>query len=288
MEQFVRDVLEKVVWVVLGQKFQIKYQFKRSHGYEPNFTSPKTLSEKIQWIKVYGQPERFSKYIDKYTVREFIKEKVGEDLLIPLIGVYQRTKEIDLKLLPNSFIIKTTHGSGWNIIVKDKTALDWDLVKKKIDTWLKSRYDRITGEANYKPIKGRILVEEYIEDPSGDLKDYKFFCFNGEPRYIQVDGTRFTAHKRDIYDLSWSKLPMKLFYENLSQPVAKPEKLDHMIEICRKLSQDFVFVRVDLYFTRGRIYFGELTFTPESGMVPFTPVQYDYIFGELLDLTKYC
>jgi hypothetical protein len=135
-------------------------------------------------------------------------------------------------------------------------------------------------------LKRRILIEKYLSDSTGDLKDYKFFCFHGEPRFIQVDGNRFTGHRRDIYDLDWNKLPVKFFYENLPQPVAKPEKLDDMLQICRKLSKEFAFVRIDLYFADGRIYFGELTYSPENGLKPFDPVRYDYIFGEYLDLVS--
>jgi hypothetical protein len=265
----------------------VKDRFKRKHGYKPDLKNPKTLSEKIQYLKVYGHLERFSKYADKYDVREFIKEKVGEELLIPLIGIYERTNDIDFKSLPNSFVMKATHGSGWNIIVQDKTTVDWNSAIKKMDTWLKTNYYKKAGESQYKSLKGRILIEEYIGDSTGNLKDYKFFCFHGEPKFIQVDGDRFTDHKRDIYDLNWNKLPVKFFYENLPQPVAKPEKLADMLQICRKLSREFAFVRVDLYFTNGRIYFGELTYSPGNGLEPFDPVQYDHIFGEHLDLDKY-
>jgi hypothetical protein len=281
MNKATRDFLR---WAIFGYENYIKNRFKRTHGYELDLKNPKTLSEKIQWMKVYGHLERFSKYVDKYAVREFVKEKAGEELSIPLIGVYKKTKEIDYKSLPNSFVMKATHASGWNIIVKDKTELDWNLTREKMDEWLKLSYYKKAGEPNYKPLKGRIIVEKYIEDSTGDLKDYKFFCFRGEPRFVQVDGDRFTGHKRDLYDLDWNKLPVKFTRENLTQPAAKPEKLYDMMEICRNLSRSFTFVRVDLYFTNGRIYFGELTFTPSNGFRPFSPVQYDTIFGEFLDL----
>jgi hypothetical protein len=283
-----RDFLGPLGLVRFGYENYIKDCFKRAHGYPPDLKKPKTFSEKIQWMKIYGRLERFSKYVDKYAVREFIKERAGEELLIPLVGVYKKTKEIDYKFLPNSFVMKATHGCGWNIIVKDKTELDWHLAREKMHEWLKLNFYKITGQPNYKPLKGRIIIEKYIEDSIGDLKDYKFFCFHGEPRFVQVDGDRFTEHKRDFYDLNWNKLPVKLTYANLTQPIAKPEKLCDMIEICRKLSRGFAFVRVDLYFTDGRIYFGELTFTPDSGFHTFSPVQYDAIFGKLLDLNNYC
>ena len=286
MNRDLRDFLRPIGWAVFGYENYMKDRFKRRHGYEPDLKNPKTLSEKIQYLKVYGHLEQFSKYVDKYDVREFIKETVGEELLIPLIGIYERTNDIDFKSLPHSFVTKATHGSGWNIIVQNKIRLDWNSAMKKMDKWLKTNYYRKFGESQYKSLKGRILIEKYMSDSTDDLKDYKFFCFHGEPQFIQVDGDRFAGHKRDIYDLNWNKLPVKLFYENLPQPVAKPEKLDDMLQICRKLSREFAFVRVDLYFINDRTYFGELTYCPANGFQLFDPVQYDHIFGEYLDLNN--
>lgn len=288
---FIKKVLRRIVLFVISCKnrFLIK-RFKQRHGYPLNLENPKTFSEKIQWIKIFGHLEKFSKYVDKYDVREFVKNRCGEELLIPIIGVYKSTDEIDFGSLPKSFIMKATHGSNWSIIVENKAKINWNSAKEKMDEWVKSNYYykfKYNMETNYKPLKGRILIEEYIEDPSGDLKDFKFFCYNGEPKYVQVDGNRFTDHRRDFYDIGWNRLPMKCKYENLPQPVDKPEKLDDMIAVCRKLSRDFPFVRVDLYFTSGRNFFGELTFTPENGMKRKTPVEYDYMLGELISLSSY-
>lgn len=279
--------LRPLAWAIFGYENYVKYRFKQKHGYKLDLKDPKSLSEKIQWIKVHGCIERFSKYVDKYAVRTFIKEKVGDEFLIPLIGIYQKSSEIDFNSLPASFVIKATHGSNWNIIVKDKTALNWNAAEKKMKAWLKTSFYRGTGEPNYKPLKGRILIEKYMEDPSGDFKDYKFFCFHGEPTYVMMDSNIFMDHRRAFYDLNWNKLPVKLKYDNLLQPLAKPEKLDDMIEICRRLSEPFAFVRVDLYCIGGLIYCGELTFTPGNGMVIFDPVQFDYVLGGHLDLKYY-
>jgi hypothetical protein len=283
----IRDFLRPIGWALFGYENYVKDHFKRRHGYEPDLKTPKTFSEKIQYLKVYGHLERFSKYVDKYDVREFVREKVGAELLIPLVGIYERTDDIDFKSLPNSFVMKATHGSGWNIIVQDKTRLDWNSAIKKMNKWLKKNYFNKNGESQYKFLKRRILIEKYISDSTGDLKDYKFFCFYGEPQFVQVDGDRFTNHRRDIYDLNWNKLSVRFFYENLPEPVAQPEKLYDMLQICRKLSREFAFVRVDLYFAYGRIYFGELTYSPDNGLKPFDPVRYDQIFGEYLDLKNY-
>lgn len=279
--------IREIRWAIWGYGNYIKPRFRKKHGYPLNLENPRTFSEKIQWIKVNGHLERFSKYTDKYIVRDYVREKVGPGFVVPVLGVCDRFSDIDLKSLPKSFVIKTTHSSGWNVVVKDKTEVDWRSIGKRMNHWVRSSYYRKTGEANYKPLRGRILIEKYLEDPSGDLKDYKFFCFGGEPRFIQVDCNRYTDHRRDIYDSNWYRLPLRIYYANLSEPMARPEKLDEMMETCRKLSKSFAFVRVDLYFTSGRIYFGELTFCPTGGMKPFTPVEYDDLFGELLDLSSF-
>jgi len=292
IDKTIRQVLGAIRWSIFGYGNYIRKPFRLRHGYELDLKDPKTFSEKIQWIKIYGHTERLSKYVDKYQVREFVRMKIGEEVLVPLIGVYNKTKEIDFQSLPDSFVIKATHGSGWVVIAKNKNNLDWYAAREEIDQWLKTNFYRIAGEPSYRAVKGRLVIENCIEDPSGDLKDYRFFCFHGRPMYVAVDGHKYTGYKsaickRDIYDVEWNKLPFKIVYENWHDPVARPDKLEDMLEICRDLSQDFPFVRVDLYLTEGRIYFGELTFTPFSGMKPFTPVRYDRIFGEHLDLNHY-
>lgn len=266
---------------------RLHQRFLKVHGYELNLENPLTFSEKVQWIKRYGNLERFCKYVDKYAVRSYIKKTIGEEYLIPLIGVYRRTEDIEVNSLPNSFVIKSTHAARWNLIVKDKSKVNWTQAMGKMRKWLRSSYYKRRREPNYKYIIPRLVIEEKIEDVSGDLKDYKFFCFNGEPKYIQVDAFRSSNHRRDFYDTNWTKLPIRLRYRNLRKPLDKPSKLNEMIEVARKLSKDFPFVRVDLYFANEKIYFGELTFTPGNGLKKFTPTKYDHLFGEHFDLSKY-
>jgi hypothetical protein len=271
----------------IGKINSLKIKFKRIHGYDLNLKSPKTFSEKIQWIKLFGNLKRFSKYVDKYEVRQYVKERIGEEYLIPLIGVYDKVEQINMDNLPDSFALKATHASGWNLIVNDKTKFIWENKKKQVRKWLNSSYYQRTGEANYRNIKPRVVIEELIKDPTGDLKDYKIFCFHGEPKFIQVDGDRLKNHIRDIYDLNWDKLPVRYYYPNFDERVAKPSCLNELLNIAQKLSIGFAFVRVDLYFTNEKIFFGELTFTPENGLKPFKPNDYDGIFGQHLDLNRY-
>lgn len=269
------------------RKESLKSKFKRIHGYPLNIDNPQTLSEKIQWIKRFGNLQRFSPLVDKFAVRQYVQEKIGNQYLIPLIGVYKGVEDINKETLPNSFIMKANHGCGWNILVKDKSKMSWDRELCRMRKWLQMDYSKLKGESNYRNIKPRIVIEELISDSSGDLKDYKFFCFHGQPKFIQVDGNRYHGHKRDLYDLNWAKIPIRYGYRNLDVPEKKPEHLYTMIELVKKLSNDFAFVRVDLYYTNDQIYFGELTFTPANGLKKFTPMKYDKLFGQYLDLSKY-
>lgn len=271
----------------MGNKIRsLKRRFKRIHGFELNLSNPQTFTEKMQWIKLYGKLERFSKYVDKYEVRQIIKEKIGEQHLVPLIGIYENVYNIEFESLPKSFVMKATHGCGWNIIVKDKLLLDWNDTREKMNRWVNSNWYNNSNEPNYKPLKGRVIIEELLQDPSGDLKDFKFFCFHGNPKYIQVDGDRFNNQKRDIFDLGWNKLPYEVVYPNFPKTLDKPKHLNDMISIARQLAQGFAFVRVDLYYFNNLIYFGELTFVPSSGFNRY-PIEHDRLLGNLLDLNLY-
>lgn len=284
----IKAIARELDLTVFRYKYHTLRNFKRAHGYALNLQNPKTFSEKIQWIKLYGHLECFSKYVDKYAVREFIKQRIGEQYLIHSIGIYERVEDIDYEALPNSFVMKATHGSGWNLIIKDKKMADWNCARETMRKWVASSYYKKYGEPVYKPIKGRVIIEEYLDDPSGDLKDYKIFCFSGKPKYIQVDSERFKDHKRDFYDLNWNKVPMKIApIDYLPDLHVKPVKIEEMLELSHKLSQGFPFVRVDLYCTCGHIYFGELTFLPSAGLAPITPIEYNLLLGELIDLNSY-
>lgn len=284
----IKTAIRKTIKMVVGEETFNKIWFKRSHGYSLNLNNPLTFSEKIHWVKKHADLEKYAKYVDKYEVREFVEKTIGKDLLIPLIGVYKSSMEIEFSELPKSFIVKATHGSGWNRIVKDKNKINIEKVRDEINGWIKASFYKIYGERNYKPLIGRVVIEELIIDPSGDLKDYKFFCYNGEPLFIQVDGDRFSQHKRDMYDADWNRLPVKCEYENFETPVNEPVMLTQMLEIAKKLSAEFPFVRVDLYCAaESKIYFGELTFTPGNGLDRFTPIEFDKVFGAPLQINKY-
>lgn len=266
----------------------LEERYRKLTGQKMDIRNPRTYSEKIQWLKLYDPNPFRSQLTDKVEVRNWIKNNIGEEFLIPIYGVYNKFEEIDFNALPDKFVIKTNHSSGWNIIVKDKNALDKKEVKSKLEKWLSLDYAFWSEyEIHYSPIKPKIIIEKYMEDDNGCLTDYKFLCFSGEPKYVWVDFDRFSNHKRNVYDLSWNLQPWNQFsYKNyLPQGgVKKPKNFTKMIEIARLLSKDFIHVRVDLYNIDGRIYFGEMTFTNGSGFERLYPLEYEKIIGDLVHL----
>lgn len=263
------------------------FDYFRTYKKVLNLSNPTTFGEKIHWIKRYGNIERYKNLVDKYKVREYISTKIGDNYLVKLYGVYKSTDEIKLDLLPNSFVLKCNQGSGEVIICKDKSKFDWQKAKQLLDEWICIDYYSITKEIQYKGIERRIICEEYLEDDSGSLRDYKIFCFKGEPKYIQVDSDRFTEHKRDFYNTRWDKLKLKSKYKNSNYLIKKPNNLDEMLSVAKKLAKDFEFIRIDLYCCNNKVYFGELTFTPDNGCAPYEPYEKDLEIANMIDLDNY-
>ena len=227
----------------------------------------------------------YNDYVDKYKVREFVSNVIGEEYLIPLLGAYDKPEEIDYEKLPNQFVLKLNHGSGYNIIVKEKNKENINNINKKLNKWIKEDYYKIKKEYQYKNVKKKIVCEKYINDSKGELLDYKFFCFNGKPEFVKVDFDRFQNHKVNFYNSNWELLNLQeTGWGNNKNKVDKPKNFSEMLEIARKLSTKFQFVRVDLYNVDGKIYFGELTFTPASGKHSFTPLEKDREIAERIIL----
>ena len=251
----------------------------------PNLKNPTTFYDKMQYIKIKKTFSKYKYYVDKYLVRDFIKDEIGDEYLVPLIDKYNNYKEIDFDVLPEKFVLKANHSSGQNIICKDKSIIDKKKVNKEIEGWIHEDFYYRFREIQYKDIKPIILCEKYIEDKSGSLKDYKFICSKGEPKYIQVDIDRYCNHRQKYYDINWNELNWS--YYGFSKSVAyieKPDKLDEMLDIARKLSKSFDFVRVDLYFVDNRIYFGELSFTPSAGLLIFKPKEVNKVVGDYIEI----
>lgn len=268
------QLLEKRYYELTGVKMDIKH--------------PKTYSQKIQWLKLYDPNPNRSMLTDKVAVREWIKEKIGEEYLIPIYGVYNSFDEIDFDKLPNQFVMKTNHSSGWNIVVKDKNNFDKKNAKKKFEKWLARDYAFWTEyEPHYSSITPKIVIEKYMEDSSGNLTDYKFLCFDDKPEFVWVDFDRFSNHKRNVYDMNWKLQPWSQFtYENYLPEggVPIPNGFDDMKRIANILCQGFIHVRVDLYNIEGKIYFGEMTFTNGSGFEELYPAEYETIIGDYIKL----
>ena len=241
-----------------------------------------------QWLKLNWKDPLATKCADKYLVREIVKEKIGEEYLNDLIGVYDSVDEIDIDKLPSKFVLKGTHGSGFNIICKDKTKMNWKEEFKKMERWLKRNYYLKKREWVYKDIKPRIICEKYLEEKeAGELKDYKVFCFDGEPKLIQVDFDRFKEHKRNLYTLDWEFIDAEIkYHSDKTVIIRKPKILQEMLELSKVLSHGFPHVRVDFYYCENKIIFGELTFFHGSGMELFSPDHFELKLGSFLKLPK--
>ncbi|WP_420602408.1 ATP-grasp fold amidoligase family protein [Flagellimonas sp.] len=273
----------------LPADFYMKAYYEYYTGKKLNLDDPIEFNAKIQWLKVFYRPMILSKLVDKYEVREYVKEKVGEKYLNDLIGVYDRPTEIDFDNLPNKFVLKATHGYHFNLLVKDKTKLNKKKSKFLMYKWLsKNQYKRGGLEWAYKHAKPRLIVEEYLEEiGKDDINDYKFFCFNGVPKLLHVDIDRGSNHSRAYYDMEWNKLPIKHdsigFIEGETE---RPKNFEEMASVAAKLAGNFPFVRVDLYNLNEKIVFGEMTFYPADGRLEFMPEEYNKIVGDYITIPE--
>jgi len=254
-----------------------------------NLENPKKFNEKINWLKLHFHVPILTQLADKYLVREYVSEKIGDDYLNELYKVYYNADDINFDELPNSFVLKGAHGSSLNIIVKDKSKLDIKATKKTMHKWMKHcQYKKVGLEWAYKNIEPKIIAEKYLEEEGREvLLDYKFFCFNGKPKFVQIDLERGIEDYRCFYDLDWQKLPFSTvkntFFEG---EVDKPTNFDEMIKLADNLSEDLPFSRVDFYAIEGKTIFGEITFYPADGKKNFVPNEYNKIIGDYLTLPK--
>lgn len=252
-----------------------------------NLKNPKTYNEKLNWLKLHDRNPLYTHLVDKYEAKEYVAEIIGNEYIIPTFGVWEHFDDINFDALPNQFVLKCTHDSEGLVIVKDKSRMDKIAAKDKIEAALKLNFYYIGREWPYKDVKPRIIAEKYMEDHvDGELRDYKFFCFNGEPKAMFIASDRSKdATKFDYYDLNFNHLNLKQRYPNAGN-VRKPATFDKMIELSKILAKKMPHVRVDFYEVDGKLYFGELTFYHFSGFMPFQPAKWDDIFGEWLKLPR--
>lgn len=276
---------------LIPDKLYLTILFKRITGEKLNLKNPKTYNEKIQWLKLYNRNPLYTQLVDKYAVREYIKEKIGEKYLIPLVGgPWNSVEKIDFSSLPNQFVLKCTHDSGSVIICKDKATFDIASAKAKLKKALSSNLYWYGREWAYKNVTPRIIAEKYMVDESGyDLKDYKIHNFNGEAKIIQVDFDRFSDHhRRNFYTTDWEYRDVQIKCpSDPSVQIAKPKKLDELLYLAQKLSAGHPHVRTDFYSIEDRLYFGEMTFYHESGYAKFTPKEFSYEMGSYIKLRRY-
>lgn len=266
----------------------IKEWYYGRTGEELNLENPVTYNEKIQWMKLYDSTQTKADLADKYRVREYVKEKIGEKYLVPLLGVWNKVDDIPFDVLPERYVLKANHGCGYNIIIREKENFDEEVIKRQLNKWLHTNFAYSAGlELHYRFIKPLIIAEEYIENGDGELNDYKVFCFNGKAKYIMFLKNRQTKLKMAFYDREWNKMPFVYSYEKLTEDVPKPDNLEELIQISEKLADGFAHVRVDFYrLNNGEYRFGEMTFTSFSGVCIWEPPEYNRILGDLFDLPK--
>ena len=266
----------------------LERKFEALMGTPLHLDAPQTFNEKLQWLKLYDRKPEYTMMVDKYRVREYIAQKIGAEYLIPLLGVWDSPDEIDFAALPEQFVLKCNHNSGLGMcICKDKSTLDLRKVRRELRKGLRQDYYLPGREWPYKDVPRKIIAEKYmIDNDVNELRDYKFFCFRGEVKCFKVDFDRFIDHRANYFDPNGNPMP---FGEVVCPPkpdkqLVLPKNLGKMISLAEKLSGDIPFLRVDFYNVQGRIYFGELTFSPASGMGKFIPEEWDAILGSWLQL----
>ena len=272
----------------MPDKPYLKMMFKLNMGQKLNLKNPKTYSEKLQWLKLYDRKSEYSKMVDKYECKEYVAGKIGIEHIIPTLGVWDRFDDIDFDALPEQFVLKCTHDSGGLVICTDKSKLDLKQAKRKIEKSLKTNYYKYKREWPYKNVKPRIIAEKYMVDESGyELKDYKFFCFDGTVKAMFIASDRSdstTETKFDFYDENFNHLPFTNGHPNSERVIEKPKGFEKMKELASVLSKGLPQARIDFYDVDGHIYFGEITFFHWSGMKPFEPSKWDDTFGSLIKL----
>ena len=270
----------------INPQIELKVLFWLKCGYKLDLNNPKTYNEKLQWIKLNDKNPLMTICCDKYAVREYVEDKKCGEILNDLLWEGENPEQIPFDDLPERFVIKVTHGSTFNIICKDKRKLDRRNVIKKCNKWLKTKFLPCYGEWFYGKVKPRVIVEKYLDDYTGRLRDYKVYCFNGEPKFIGVDsGDEKGNHYKDIYDTKWNILKgYEMAYPNSGVSVKKPDHLDVLLKYARILSEDFLHARVDFYIVENRIIFGEITFTNSAGFGRIEPKEFSLKMGDYLKL----
>lgn len=272
----------------MPDKLFLKILYRLNFRKKLNLKNPQTFSEKLQWLKLYNRQPEYTNMVDKIKAKEYVASIIGDDYIIPTLGVWKDPEEIDFNALPERFVLKCNHNSGTGMyICKDKSKMDIERVKANLLKGLKENYYIKNREWPYKDVERRIFAETYMEDEFGELRDYKFFCFDGEVKalFIATDRSKGEhAVRFDFFDENYNHLPFTNGHPNASVLPKKPIMFEEMKNLASKLSKGFPHVRIDFYEVGTQIYFGEMTFFHWSGMKPFVPEEWDYKFGSWIKL----
>lgn len=297
MKNKILNIIHNPLWIIiylnkagiktLSDKRYIKVLYRIKLNKKLNLDNPVTFNEKLQWLKLHDRKDAYTTMVDKYEAKKYVANIIGEEYIIPTIGVYDRFDDIDFDKLPDQFVIKCTHDSGGLIICKDKTKLDKKNARRKINKSLRRNYYYPGREWPYKNVKPRIIIEKYIEDrDSKTVRDYKFFCFNGEPKILYVSEGSHTANQRiAFFDMQYNQLPIKRTdYKDYDRLPPKPKNFSKMKRFSAVLSNEIPHLRVDWYDINGKLFFGELTFYTQTGMIPFEDEKWDKKLGDYIDI----
>lgn len=271
----------------LPESMYLKITYFERTGQRLNLRNPVTFNDKINWLKLNYRPELYVQLADKYRVRDYVTQRIGQKYLIPLLGVYNNADEIEPATLPDQFVLKPNHGSGWVIRCTDKATLNWADARRKLTQWLATDHTIMGKEWQYGPIPRKIVCEKFIFDDLGrPPTGYKLFCTDGQPHFCQIDNLMIPGHKRYHYDVNWQKLPIHVKTPSATDELPKPELWDEMLMVASKPSAGLPFCRVDLYIPGKQIYFGEMTLTPAAGYDCFEPAIFNTTLGEKIKLPK--
>ena len=280
--------LLKALLRMCSDKTFIKIKWRgRRMPYRLNLKNPRSFNEKLQWIKLYDHNPLYTTLVDKYKVKSYVADRVGSEYVIPLLGAWDSVDDIEWDKLPNQFVIKCSHDCGGMVICKDKSKLDIEKATEKLRRAFGKNYYYEGREWPYKNVQPKVFAEAYMEDEFGELRDYKFFCFNGDVKAMYIASDRQTVGeevKFDFFDADFNHLPFTQGHPNAKQLPKKPKGFDEMKRLASQLSKGLPEVRVDFYDVNGHIYFGEFTFFHLGGMVKFNPMEWDYKFGEWIKL----
>lgn len=265
----------------------IRLKYRKAFGRWPDLKHPRTFNEKLTWLKLYDHNPIYTTMVDKYEAKKYVASIIGEEYIIPTLGVWDQAEDIDFDALPDKFVLKATHDSGRVIICKDKGKLDRKKAVDEMRESLKRDFYAVTREWPYKDVRPRIIAEQLLESPDGELPDYKVHNFNGTPEAILVCRDRFVESglTEDFFDTEWNHMDVRRpAHPNARVQEKRPAELEKMLDLSKKLAGGYPFMRTDFYCVGGKIYFGEITLYPASGAVPFIPGNFDGMFGDKLDI----